>query len=55
LFVDDSLAVRRAARQFGIGQVFAISQPDSTQEQRVMEEFPAVAGILELLDPNYPP
>jgi HAD superfamily hydrolase (TIGR01509 family) len=53
LFVDDSLAVLRAARQYGIGQVFAISRPDSTQEQRVVEEFPAVAGRLELLDLNY--
>jgi putative hydrolase of the HAD superfamily len=49
LFVDDSLPVLRAARDYGIAQVFAISRPDSTQDQRHVEEFPAVARIIELL------
>lgn len=50
LFVDDSLPVLRAASAYGIAQVFAVSRPDSTQAARAVEEFPAVAAIIELLD-----
>lgn len=49
LFVDDNLAVLRAAREFGIGQVFAVAKPDSTLPIRHMAEFPAVAMVAELL------
>lgn len=48
MFVDDSLSVLRAARHFGIGQIFAITHPDSTQEGRIIEEFPAVRAVIEL-------
>lgn len=48
LFVDDSLAVLHAARDFGIGQIVAITHPDSTQAARIVEEFPAVRGVEEL-------
>jgi 5'-nucleotidase len=50
LFVDDSLAVLRAARRHGIAQIFAILRPDSTQGLREMNEFPAVESVVELLD-----
>lgn len=50
LFVDDSLAVLRAARQHGIRHLVAIAHPDSTQERRVVQEFPAVHAIAELLE-----
>ncbi|HEY6644705.1 GMP/IMP nucleotidase [Povalibacter sp.] len=50
LFVDDSLAVLRAARVHGIAQVFAISSPDSAGAPREVTEFPAVVGIADLLD-----
>lgn len=50
LFVDDSLAVLRSARQHGIAQIFAISKPDSTQAQRQIAEFPSVAAVVDLLD-----
>ena len=50
LFVDDSLPVLRAARQYGIAQVFAISRPDSTQDARLVAEFPAVPGVFDLLE-----
>ncbi|HWK76064.1 MAG TPA: GMP/IMP nucleotidase [Povalibacter sp.] len=50
LFVDDSLAVLRSARQHGIAQIFAISKPDSTQDQRQIAEFPSVSAIVDLLD-----
>ncbi|MGH8457281.1 MAG: HAD-IA family hydrolase, partial [Stenotrophobium sp.] len=48
LFVDDSLPVLRAARDFGIGQVVAISHPDTTQPPREISEFPAVPRLGEL-------
>ncbi|GAC1619495.1 MAG: GMP/IMP nucleotidase [Nevskia sp.] len=49
LFVDDSLAVLRAAQAFGIAQVVAIRHPDSTAPKRLIDEFPAVDGLGELL------
>ncbi len=49
LFVDDNLPVLRAAQAFGIGQVFAITQPDSTLPVRHVAEFPSVNAIVELL------
>ncbi|MES1195444.1 MAG: HAD family hydrolase, partial [Steroidobacter sp.] len=49
LFVDDSLSVLRAAREFGIAQIVAIAQPDSTRPAREISEFPAVTSIVELL------
>jgi len=49
LFVDDNLAVLRAAQAYGIGQIFAIAKPDTMQPARHMAEFPAVNAICELL------
>jgi putative hydrolase of the HAD superfamily len=49
LFVDDSLAVLEAARDFGVGQTVAVRRPDSTQEARIVDAFPAVNGIADLL------
>lgn len=50
LFVDDSLAVLRAARDFGIGQIIAVSHPDSMQEERTVAEFPSVRRVSELIE-----
>ena len=49
LFVDDNLPVLRAAHAFGIAQVFAVAQPDSTLPVRHIAEFPAVNAVRELL------
>ncbi len=49
LFADDSLPVLRAARDFGVGQVVAMLKPDSGQPARVVKEFPAVNGLVNLL------
>lgn len=49
LFVDDNLSVLRAAQIFGIGQIFAVAQPDSTLPVRHVAEFPAVNAVRELL------
>jgi 5'-nucleotidase len=49
LFVDDSLPVLRAARNAGIGRIFAVRRPDSAAAPRVQTEFPAVDAVAELL------
>lgn len=49
LFVDDSLAVLRAARAAGIGTVYAVRCPDSLLPPRVQQEFAAVDAVAELL------
>jgi 5'-nucleotidase len=49
VFIDDSLAVLRAARQHGIGQIFAIARPDSTLAARVVSEFAAIESVESLL------
>src|SRR5690606_5639891 len=48
LFIDDSLGILRAARQFGIGQLLAVRQPDSRGKPRDTEEFAAVEDYLSL-------
>jgi GMP/IMP 5'-nucleotidase len=49
LFVDDSIPVLSAARAHGIGHIFAITRPDSTQHARRIEGFAAVECVAELL------
>jgi putative hydrolase of the HAD superfamily len=49
LFVDDSLAVLRAARGHGIRYIVAVAHPDSTLERRVIAEFQSVHAVIELL------
>lgn len=49
LFVDDSLRVLENVRAAGIGQVIAISKPDSQQPVRDIAGFPAVETIHELM------
>ena len=50
LFVDDSLAVLRAARGYGIRWAIAVVRPDSTQPPRSVDEFPAVHDFSELIE-----
>ena len=49
LFVDDSLSVLRAAQRYGIAWLLAIRCPDTRQQRREIDEFPAVDGFGELL------
>jgi HAD superfamily hydrolase (TIGR01509 family) len=49
LFVDDSLAVLRAARRYGVRHVVAVTHPDTTLERRIVQEFPSVHAVVELL------
>ncbi len=49
LFVDDSLAVLRAAQAAGIRWVYRVRRPDSTRAPAAHPEFPAVDAVAELL------
>lgn len=49
LFIDDSLAVLRAARAYGIGQLLAVAHPDTTQPMRQVSEFSVIEGVGQLI------
>ncbi len=49
LLVDDSLAVLRAARAYGIAWLLAVRHPDSQGPERIQAEFPSIASFAELL------
>jgi len=48
VLVDDSLSVLKAADEFGIQYLIAITQPDSTQPPRMIHEFAAVNDLSEI-------
>lgn len=54
LFVDDSLPVLEAARTHGVGQMFAIARPDSTEPPRSVTGFSAVHSVADLLPGAWP-
>lgn len=49
LFVDDSLSVLRAARDYGFDEVIAVVEPDSRAPRRSVDEFPVIANFAELM------
>ncbi|MBS1269389.1 MAG: GMP/IMP nucleotidase YrfG [Gammaproteobacteria bacterium] len=49
LFIDDNLPVLRAARQFGIAHLLAVSHPDSGQAAKDTEEFDAIQWFTEIM------
>ena len=49
LLVDDSLAVLRSARAFGIAYLISISKPDSRAPTRQITEFPATEDFRGLM------
>lgn len=49
LFVDDSLPILRAAREYGIRELLAIKRPDSKKGEKDTEEFSAIEQFTELL------
>jgi len=51
LFIDDSVAVLRAARDFGIRYLFSIAQPDSRKPERDTDEFPMLRDFSALIGP----
>lgn len=50
LFVDDSLSILHTAQQFGIKHLLAVANPDSQQQVREIEHFPAITDYHVLLD-----
>lgn len=50
LLIDDSLAVLKSARQFGIEYLISISKPDSSQPKRVVTDFSAIEDFRELMN-----
>lgn len=49
LLIDDSLAVLRSAKRYGLGQLLGIRRPDSKQGEREVGEFPAVRYFSEVM------
>src|SRR5207253_6308397 len=49
LFIDDTLPILRSARNFGVGHLLAVSQPDSKKEPKDTAEFAAVGDYRELI------
>jgi putative hydrolase of the HAD superfamily len=49
LLLDDSVAVLRAAREFGLTRTVAIRRPDSRHPARSIEGFNAVDGVADLV------
>ncbi|TQF72724.1 GMP/IMP nucleotidase [Pseudoalteromonas luteoviolacea] len=49
LFVDDSLSVLAAAKQYGIGHLLAIENPDSQQAPREITDYLAISDYRTLL------
>lgn len=45
----DCLPILRSARQFGVGHLLAVEQPDSRKPAKATEEFAAVVDYLELV------
>ena len=50
LFVDDSLSILKAAQDFGIQHLLAVSNPDSKQPVREISDFPYIQDYRYLLD-----
>ncbi|MEH6575607.1 MAG: GMP/IMP nucleotidase [Amphritea sp.] len=49
LLVDDSLPVLKSAREYGIGHLLSIYQPDSQQPKREIDEFDAIDHFDEII------
>jgi putative hydrolase of the HAD superfamily len=50
LFIDDSLPILRSARDFGVGHLLAVRQPDSRKGPKDTEEFAAVEDYRALIE-----
>jgi 5'-nucleotidase len=49
LLIDDSLAVLRSARAYGIGHLLAVCQPDTSAAPREIDEFPAIESFRQIM------
>jgi len=50
LFVDDSINILDSAKQFGIKHLLAVANPDSQQQTRNIEAYPAIADFSALIE-----
>ena len=50
LFIDDTLPILRSARDFGVGHLLAVKQPDSKKGPKDTEEFAALGDYRDLLE-----
>ncbi|NMH60777.1 GMP/IMP nucleotidase [Alteromonas ponticola] len=50
LFVDDSLVILNAAKEFGIAHLLAVRNPDSQQPERDIQDFPSTADYRTLIE-----
>lgn len=50
LFVDDSVNILQAAKDFGIAHLLAVKNPDSKQALREISQFPAIDDYRSLLN-----
>ena len=49
LLVDDSLAVLKSARLYGIKYLISVSKPDSQRAKKTITDFPAIEDFRELM------
>ncbi|AZF03085.1 GMP/IMP nucleotidase [Pseudomonas sp. R5-89-07] len=49
LFIDDTLPILRSARDFGVGHLLAVKEPDSKKGPKDTAEFAAVEDYRELI------
>ena len=49
LFVDDSLAVLRSAREYGFRWLLAVLRPDTRGPERTVDEFPAIRDFSQIM------
>lgn len=49
LFVDDSLVILQAAKDFGIAHVLAVENPDSKQAPKHIQDFPSTSDYRTLI------
>ena len=49
LLVDDSLPVLRSAREYGMGKVLCVYQPDSQLPEKDVGEFEAIRSFVDIL------
>lgn len=49
LFIDDTLPILRSARDFGVGHLLAVKEPDSKKGPKDTGEFAAVGDYRELI------
>lgn len=50
LFIDDTLAILRSARDFGVGHLLAVREPDSRKGPKDTEEFAALEDYRTLIE-----